>query len=347
MSYLNLSHRSPSCVASPRALSLSLLLLIGCAQAGAGAPPSAATSRESVGFAGPTAEEASTQFVTHGDVRYAYRRIGRSEGVPLLLLTRFRANMDDWDPLFLNELGRARPVIIFNNAGVATSSGQVPRTIKGAADHAARVCKALGLETVDILGWSMAGFTAQVMAIEYPQLVRQVVLIGTGPGASPETPPPSRPEVFEVATRPTVTDTIWQEQDHEYLFFAPGTAASSAAVRASLTRIHRRNPKGLESPTTQTVMERQSEAIQGFWFKGEGDYFQRLKELRQPTLILNGDRDAFFNVSAQVLLYREIPNSRLGIYPMAGHGPHHQYPREVAKVVDQFLNEQAALTQTR
>ncbi|MEL6186841.1 MAG: alpha/beta hydrolase [Myxococcota bacterium] len=259
------------------------------------------------------------------------------------MMTRFRANMDDWDPLFLNELGRTRPVIIFNNAGVATSSGEVPRTIKGAADHAATLCKALGIETVDILGWSMAGFTAQVMAIEYPQLVRQVVLIGTGPGASPETPPPNRPEVFEVATRPTVTDTIWQEEDHEYLFFAPGSRVSAAAVRASLGRIREREAKGLESPTTQRVMERQSEAIQGFWFKGEGNYFARLKDLRQPTMILNGDRDAFFNVMAQALLYREIPNARLGIYPMAGHGPHHQYPRQVAAVVSDFLNEKPIL----
>ena len=201
--------------------SLTIVAATAAATACAGGQPSSTAATETSVTGVVRAEDAQTQFVERGSVRYAYRFIGVPNGVPILLMTRFRGTMDDWDPLFLNELGKQRPVLIFNNAGVATSTGEVPTTIKGAADHAAQLCAALRLTTVDILGWSMAGFTAQVLAIEHPRLVRNVVLIGTGPGASKETPPPSRPDVFNVASQKPSSDTIWGEDGHEYLFFAP------------------------------------------------------------------------------------------------------------------------------
>ena len=282
----------------------------------------------------PKAESAKTEFVTNKGVKYAYRKIGKKTEVPILMMTRFRATMDDWDPAFLNALGKERTVIIFNNAGVASSTGEVPATIKGAADHAAHFTKALGYKKVDILGWSMAGFTAQVMAIEYPQLVRKVVLIGTGPGGSPETPAPFRPEVFEIATQPS-----WDEKGHEFLFFTD-SPEGNAAVKASLKRINASRNGKLEAPTTKTVMENQNKAIAAFWFEGQGDYFNQLKNLKQPTLIINGDRDAFFDIKGQWLLHREIPNSisQLAIYPMAGHGPQHQFPGHVAQTIQHFIN---------
>jgi len=285
----------------------------------------------------PKAESAETQFVDTNGVTYAYRKIGKGEGIPLLMLTRFRANMDDWDPQFLNALGQQRPVIVFNNSGVASSSGEVPTTIKGAADDAASFARALGYEQIDVLGWSMAGFTGQVIAIEYPQLVRKVVLIGTGPGGSPETSPPFRPEVFEIATKGVSTNTIWEEKDHQFLFFAADTQEGEQAVKASLERIG--NSRRSDEPvTTDQVMQNQSAAITAFWFEAQGDYFSKLKDLKQPTLIINGDRDAFFDMKGQWLLHREIPNSRLAIYPMAGHGPQHQFPEHVGATINTFLN---------
>ncbi|MBX2875636.1 MAG: alpha/beta hydrolase [Saprospiraceae bacterium] len=278
------------------------------------------------------AENAKTAYLNFEGIKYAYRVFGKSSDVPVLLLQRFRATMDDWDPAFLNAIAKERQVIVFNNAGVATSTGEVPTTIKGAADHAAKLARGLGYAQVDIIGWSMAGFTAQVMAIEYPDLVRKVILIGTGPGGSPETSPPALDGVFDIATRPT-----YQQLEHELLFFTD-SPEGKAAAEASLNRINRARGGELEAPTTSTVMERQAKAITAFWFEGDGGYFSKLKNLTQPTLIINGDRDAFFDVKGQWLLYREIPNARLSIYPMAGHGAHHQFPKHVGSSILHFLS---------
>lgn len=298
---------------------------------------STADADDSMAFS--KAQNAKTEFVTAGNVKYAYRLVGKKTGVPLLMLTRFRANMDDWDPAFINELGKERPVIVFNNAGVASSTGEVPTTIKGAADHAATLAKALGYNEVDILGWSMAGFTVQVMAMDYPGLVRNMVIVGSGPGGSAETSPPARPEVFGVATKTPVNSIIWEEPDHQFLFFAPDSEVGKKAVAASLKRINAGRRSDEEPVTTTTVMERQNQAIAAFWWEAKDDrYFQRLKEIKQPTLIVNGDRDAFFDLKGQWLLHREIPNSQVAIYPMAGHGPQHQYPKHCGEMINKFLS---------
>lgn len=277
------------------------------------------------------AQKAKTSFLSLDGIRYAYRKFGKKTAVPILLLQRFRGTMDDWDPAFLNALAKERTVIVFNNAGVATSTGEVPTTIQGASDHAAKLISGLGYNQVDIIGWSMAGFTAQVMAIEYSALVRKVVLLGTGPGGSPETSPPAKEDIFDIATRPS-----YQQAEHELLFFTD-SPEGRAAVTASLSRINSARGGNLEEPTTSTVMQRQAKAITAFWFEAEGNYFDKLKTLKQPTLIINGDRDAFFDVKGQWLLYREIPNARLAIYPMAGHAAHHQYPEHVGSNILHFL----------
>lgn len=276
------------------------------------------------------AENAKTQFVKSGNLKYAYRVIGKKSEVPVVMLQRFRGTMDDWDPAFINELGKERTVLVFNNAGVASSNGEVPTTIKGMADHAARFAKALGYNKVDVAGWSMGGFVAQVMAIEYPNLVRKLVLIGTGPGGGPDTPAPTE-GVFDVATH-----SSYAEEDHQYLFFTMNKEDVSS-VQASLDRISKSHGGKLETPTTPTVMQRQAQAIDAFW-KGQGDYYSKLKTMKHETLILNGDRDKFFNVAGQWVLHREIPNSRLAIYPMAGHGAHHEYPQHSGSTITNFLD---------
>ncbi len=282
------------------------------------------------GTKGTKAENAKTQFVESGNLKYAYRVVGKKSEVPVVMLQRFRGTMDDWDPAFINELGKERTVLVFNNAGVASSTGDVPTTIKGMADHAAKFVRALGYEKVDVAGWSMGGFVAQVMAIEYPYLVRKLVLIGTGPGGGPDTPAPTE-GVFEVATHPS-----YAEEDHQYLFFTMNEEDVSS-VQASLDRISKSHGGNLETPTTPTVMQRQAQAIDAFW-KGQGDYYVKLRFLKHETLILNGDRDKFFNVAGQWVLYREIPNARLAIYPMAGHGAHHEYPEHSGNTINNFLD---------
>ena len=122
---------------------------------------------------------APTQFVEAGGVRYAYRRFGSEIGTPLVLLPHFRAGMDHWDPLVTDGLGTNRPVILFDNAGVASSSGETPDTFEAQADHVATFVHALGLQLVDALGFSIGGYVAQAFTLRFPDLVRRLVLVGT------------------------------------------------------------------------------------------------------------------------------------------------------------------------
>lgn len=288
-------------------------------------------------FAGEPAAKAETDYISAGDVRYAYRRFGEGDDVPLVLITRYRANMDDWDPAFLDALAAKRQVIIFNQSGIASSSGTVPPTIEGMAADVARFVEALGHDEVDVLGWSMGGFTAQAMLIDHPAIVRRAILIGTGPAASTRTPAPKE-GVFDTATKAARDDglTTYSDDDRHYLFFADHPLSRKLAT-LSLQRIDqvRRDD---EPVTTPAVMEAQTAAIQHWWFDVQNGYFDRLGEITEPVLIINGDRDAFFTVEAQNVLFEEIPNSQLTILPAAGHGPQHQHPNDIADLISRFLD---------
>ena len=126
-------------------------------------------------------QTAPTQFVDAAGIRFAYRRFGKSGGVPLVFNMHFTGTMDHWDPAVTNGFAKDREVILFDNAGISSSSGEVPTSIEEMADDAAVFVKALGLTEVDVLGFSLGGFIAQTLAITEPKLVRRVVLVGTGP----------------------------------------------------------------------------------------------------------------------------------------------------------------------
>src|SRR6202171_4093980 len=133
---------------------------------------------------------APTQYVQGSGIRFAYRRFGQDKGVPLVLMPHYRAGMDHWDPAVTDGLAASRPVILFDNAGIAGSGGETPDTIESMADHAADFIGALGLSLIDVLGFSIGGYVAQALALRHPTIVRRLVLVGTGPrGGEPSEDP--------------------------------------------------------------------------------------------------------------------------------------------------------------
>lgn len=116
---------------------------------------------------------AQTRFIEANGVQYAYRRFGSEEGTPLVFLSHFRAGLDNWDPAVTDGLAGGRPVILFNNSGVASSSGEPADTIDASADHVARFVRALGFQIADVLGFSIGGYIAQSFVLRYPGLVRR------------------------------------------------------------------------------------------------------------------------------------------------------------------------------
>src|ERR1700732_1476300 len=171
-------------------------------------------------------QTAPTQLVDAAGVRFAYRRFGKSGGVPLVFNMHFTGTMDHWDPLVTDGLAATREVILFNNAGISSTSGEVPTSVEEMAANTAAFIAALGLANVDVLGFSLGGFVAQELTLRNPALVRRLVLVGTGPrgGEGMATLTPEAQAVFGKAY--TNPDELWLG-----VFFT-STGASPAAGRA-------------------------------------------------------------------------------------------------------------------
>src|SRR5260221_5772889 len=126
-------------------------------------------------------QTAPAQFVEANGIRFAYRRFGKAGGVPIVFNQHYTGTMDYWDPAVTDGLARDREVILFNNAGVASSSGEVPTTFEQMGANAIAFSRALGLNKADMLGFSIGGMVAQEIALQAPDLVRKLILVGTGP----------------------------------------------------------------------------------------------------------------------------------------------------------------------
>src|SRR5258707_2114100 len=146
----------------------------------------------------PTHQTAPTQFVEADGIRFAYRRFGKPDGVPLVFNQHFTGTMDHWDPAVTDGLATEREVILFNNAGVSSSSSEVPTSVEQMAANAVSFIKALRLPKVDVLGFSIGGFVAQEITLQAPDLVRRLILVGTGPrsGEGMATLTPEAQEIF-------------------------------------------------------------------------------------------------------------------------------------------------------
>src|ERR1700730_4865259 len=128
-----------------------------------------------------THETAPTQFVESGGIRFAYRRFGRRGGTPLLLLNYFAANLDKWDPKVTNGFAADRDVILFDYPGIGGSSGETPSTVAALTKACVEFCRTLDLTRFDDLGFSLGGMIAQQLAANHPEMVRRIILSGTGP----------------------------------------------------------------------------------------------------------------------------------------------------------------------
>jgi pimeloyl-ACP methyl ester carboxylesterase len=263
--------------------------------------------------------------------RYAYRDFGQQDATapPVVLLQRFRGTLDHWDPLFLEVLAVKRRVIVFDNAGISESTGEVPTTMEGMAEAAVDFLTALGLERVDLLGWSVGGFVAQLVALNRPDLVRKLIVAGSGPGGVPGTPDLEQ-RVVEYMTAPETS-----EEGFLYLFFG----FSDEAVRLgkeSLARLETRLEKS-KADVSAEQWSKQLQAIQR-WAGGTGSAWSRLEELKLPVLVANGSHDVMVDSGNSFAMAQKLSNARTVFYSDAGHAFLFQFPEEFGEVVHDFLD---------
>jgi pimeloyl-ACP methyl ester carboxylesterase len=263
-----------------------------------------------------THETAPTQYAHANGVRFAYRRFGKAAGVPVVFNQHFQGTLDHWDPAVTDGLARTREVILFDNAGVARSSGETPSSFQEMGANAIAFIHALDLAQVDILGFSIGGMVSQEIVVQAPELVRKLLLVGTGPrGADMSTSQSS--SIFAGAYEPA--EHLWLK-----VHFSP-SEASQAAGLAFLERKLRRQDR--DPLVRQQTIDAQLAAIGEYLAYREVDaYLDYLKTIRQPTLVVQGSNDVIIPTYNSFVLQQTLPNAQLIIYPDSNHGSFYQYP---------------------
>jgi pimeloyl-ACP methyl ester carboxylesterase len=202
--------------------------------------------------------------------------------------------------------------------------------------NAVAFIKALGLERVDVLGFSIGGFVAQEITLAEPKLVRRLILLGTGPrsGVGMDGGTPEGNRIFGAA---------YAEPDHLWLsvFFTP-SQASQAAGRAFLQRFRLR-AKDRDPEVDDKVAPAQRAAI-AKWAAPRERPYDYLKAIQQPTLVVNGGNDVIIYTMNSFILQQNLPNAQLIIYPDSAHGSHHQYPELFVRHASMFLSGQGRTT---
>lgn len=273
-----------------------------------------------------TFRDAPTRTLRVGDIDVAYRVLGPRTGVPVIFLTHLAAVLDNWDPLVVDGIAAERQVFAFDNRGVGASTGSTPRTIEAMAQDAVAFIEALGFEQVDLLGFSMGGMIAQVIAAENPQLVRKLILAGTGPAGGE-----GITKVTRLSHLDTVRGLLTLQDPKQFLFFTR-TPTGRRAGKAFLARLKERTTDRDKRIAVRAYLA-QLTAIHRWGKQPPAD----LSVIHQPTLVANGETDRMVPTSNSVDLARRLPNADLVIYPDAGHGGIFQFHDQFVERANAFL----------
>lgn len=273
-----------------------------------------------------THDTVPTQFVEANGIRFAYRRFGKASGVPIVFNQHYTGTMDYWDPAVTDGMATDREVILFNNAGVSNSSGETPTSFQEMGANGIAFIRALGLTQVDVLGISIGGFVAQEIALQGGDLVRKVILVGTGHRGNDMTASRSN-AIFSATYDPL--EHLWLA-----VHFKP-TETSQKAGLAFLERKWRRNDRDPEV-SAETVAA-QGEAI-GKWITPDENALEYLKSIKQPTLVVQGSDDVIIPTAHSLTLQQNLPNAQLIIYPDSGHGSIYQHPELFVAHATLFLD---------
>jgi pimeloyl-ACP methyl ester carboxylesterase len=278
---------------------------------------------------------ALTKFMDVGEQRYAYRRFGAGSGLPLLFLQHFTGTLDNWDPAVTDPLALGREVILFENAGVGRSTGSVPKTIAGMAQHALAFLDALHLTRCDVLGYSLGGMVAQQMAQDRPKIFRRMILVGTAPRGGEDIMHLEKPSLAGYLSDPNLRGYAVLGK----IFFA-STDSSQAEADAFIKRLMRRT-QDREPVSGPAVAQAQMAAFRE-WESRSEDRFATLKNIRQPTLVVNGVRDEMIPVRNSYWLSENLPNAVLMTYPDSGHGSLFQFHESFTRQATAFLASDSA-----
>ena len=274
--------------------------------------------------------QAKIQTLSVEGMRTAYRRIGTSEGTPILFLNHLAANMDGADPMLLDALAEHFPVIAFDYQGIGRSGGEAPLSVEQMARETITFVRGLGHTRVHLLGLSLGGFVAQAMLRLAPELISSVILAGTGPAGDAGITRIPRITYYDML-RGALTG-----RDARYYLFFPQTKEARLRGEAFIART-----KGFldpDQPTKVKTLRRQLRAVVA-WAKSAP---QDLSEVSQRVWVVNGDNDRMVPTSGSYYLARRLPHATLTIYEGAGHGAIFQEPSRFIQQATAFYRANAS-----
>lgn len=267
-----------------------------------------------------------TRSVDAAGTAFAYRRLGPTAGVPLIMLNHWGAVLDNFDPRIVDGLAAMRTVIALDYRGVGASGGKAPLTVAETADDVIAVIRAFGFAEVDLLGFSLGGFVAQDIVLKEPGLVRKVILTGTGPAGGEGI------DRVGPVSWPLIIKALLTFRDPQYYLFFTSTANGRRAADAFLKRLRERKVDRDRSIAVTTFL-RQLKAIHAWGRQAPQD----LSAVKKPVLVANGDQDKMVPSSNSVDLARRLPNAELVLYEDAGHGGIFQYHEAFVRKAIEFL----------
>lgn len=271
-------------------------------------------------------KDVPTRTIDVGGVPFAYRELGPDSDVPVIFLHHLMAVLDDWDPRVIDGIAAHRRVITFDNRGVGASGGSVPHTVEEMGRDAIAFIRSLGLNKVDLLGFSLGGGVAQMVALQAPDLVRRMVLAGTGPRGGG-----GIDEITKIAVIAYLKAALTLSDPRNFLFF-PRTPEGKRAAKDYFTRLKERI-KDRDKPISLQARRAQLDAIRAAGLSAPDD----LSVITQPVFVANGDHDLMVDSSHSIDMARRLPNAQLTIYADSGHGGVFQHYRAFVPAVLNFL----------
>jgi pimeloyl-ACP methyl ester carboxylesterase len=279
-----------------------------------------------------TAVSSRTQYAEVNHRKIAFRSVG--EGEPMILCQRFRGNLDDWDPAFLDELAQTYRVITFDYTGLGSSTGNPHTTITGFASDVKDLANFLGLKKMILGGWSFGGWVAQTITAQDPELVSQTILIGTRPPGKPKF---DIEEIFKQTAYKPVNDL----NDEIILFFEPISELSRKLGKESHGRIAARSVD-IDPKVRLDQLQFYGKAAEDYTTDNLGSR-EKLTTTAIPILVISGDHEICFPPENWFELNRKLPTTQIVVIPQSGHGPQHQYPRMVTDYIRSFIEKNKQL----
>lgn len=267
-----------------------------------------------------------TKTIDVGGTSFTYRELGEPKGVPVVFLHHFTAVLDDWDPRVIDGVAAHHHVIAFNNRGVGGTGSKVPHDVEQMAADAIAFIRAVGHHEVDLFGFSLGGVVAQLVALQAPDLVRRMVLAGTGPRGG-----------GGIWKMPFIVGGAYAKafatrKDPRHFLFFPRNAEGKKAAKAYFARLAERT-HDRDRPISRRAALAQLRAITGGGLHAPDD----LSEIKVPVLVANGNNDLMVASEHSADMAKRLPNATLRIYPDSGHGGIFQYHREFVPEVLDFL----------